>query len=195
MGVWAAVGGQGLELPELTHLAETFSRLVRGIWEMRGTVCKCLCVSVCVWEKEKSCARERDWINFLYCLLCSSPEVTHCLFLKEDSWTLGWHPWPPWFVGIIPLFFDRVCFGQGVFSLAAIQYLRLEIIQYKLFSLDLMKIRSWRVKLFSLDWWRTRGGSGTRYPDLLIHLISRYWSFPLYQHCSGLLDSIPLGVC
>lgn len=81
------MGSQGLELPELTHLAETLSRLVRGIWEMRGTVCVCVCVSMCEREKEKECERERerDWINFLYYHLCSSPEVTHCLFLKEDS--------------------------------------------------------------------------------------------------------------
>ena len=66
---------------------------------MRVHVCKY------VWERERESMweRERDWINFLYYHLCSSPEVTHCLFLKEDSWPLGWHPWPPWFVGIIPL--------------------------------------------------------------------------------------------
>ena len=55
------MGGQGLELPELTHLAETFSRLVRGIWEMRGTVCVMrVCVCVCEKERKRNHVRERE---------------------------------------------------------------------------------------------------------------------------------------
>ena len=158
---------------------------------MQLPVCKC----VCEREREIMCERER-LDKFSGRSSVFQPRGYSLPFPQRGFLNPGLAPVASMVCWHYPtLFFDRVCFGQGVFSLAAIQYLRLEIIQYKLFSLDLMKIRSWRVKLFSLDWWRTRGGSGTRYPDLLIHLISRYWSFPLYQHCSGLLDSIPLGVC
>ena len=154
MGVWGAVGSQGLELPELTHLAETLSRLVRGIWEMRGTVCVCVCVSMCEREKEKECERERERLD-KFSVLSSvfQPRGYSLPFPQRGFLTPGLAPMASMVCWHYPtLLFDRVCFGQGVLSLAAVEYLRLEIIQYKLFSLDLMKIRSWQVKLFSLDW-------------------------------------------
>lgn len=48
------VRGLGSGLPELTCHAETFARLIRVIWEMRGSG-----VHVCVWERERKRGKMR----------------------------------------------------------------------------------------------------------------------------------------
>ena len=115
--------------------------------------CVCVCVCVCVRKREREimCERERlDKFSVLSSVF--QPRGYSLPFPQRGFLTPGLAPMASMVCWHYPtLLFDRVCFGQGVFSLAAIEYLRPEIIRYKLFSLDLMKIRFWRVRLFSLD--------------------------------------------